>query len=137
LPDNKKITEIKWLAVYDLSRQNTFGDVYIPEEFEPPTAQKISRLMGRSHDVDSENIEIIDSKTIKISQFIYNGKGKGENFLYSCLVCGLIKTDSFVETTASSVYRQSDNQSIPLLHPKVHCYHHNSLQCEPLLTQFS
>ena len=137
LPDNKKITEIKWLAVYDLSSQNTFGDVYIPEEFEPPTAQKISRLMGRSHDVDSENIEIIDSKTIKISQFIYNGKGKGENFLYSCLVCGLIKTDSFVETTSSSVYSQSDNQSIPLLHPKVHCYHYNSLQCEPLLTEFS
>jgi hypothetical protein len=84
LPDNKKITEIKWLAVYDLSSQNTFGDVYIPEEFEPPTTQKISRLTGRSHDVDSENIEIIDAKTIKISQFTYNGKGKGENLPYIC-----------------------------------------------------
>lgn len=78
LPDKKKITEIKWLAVYDLASQNTFGDVYIPEEFEPPTAQQISRLTGRSHNVDSENIEIIDAKTIKISQFTYNGEGKGK-----------------------------------------------------------
>jgi hypothetical protein len=80
LPDNKKITEIKWLAVYDLSSQNTFGDVYIPEEFEPPTAQKISKLTSRSHDVESEAIEIIDAKTIKISQFTYNGEGKGKTF---------------------------------------------------------
>jgi hypothetical protein len=56
LPDNKKITEIKWLAVYDLPSQNTFGDIYIPEEYEPPTTQKVSRLVGCSHDVNSENI---------------------------------------------------------------------------------
>jgi hypothetical protein len=65
--------------VYDLSSQNTFGDVYIPEEFEPPTAQKISQLTGRSHDVESETIEIIDAKTIKIPQFTYNGKGNGKD----------------------------------------------------------
>lgn len=94
MPDKKKITEVKWLAVYDLSSQNTFGDVYIPEEFEPPTAQKISRLTGRSHDVESENIEIIDAKTIKISQFTYNGEGKGKANL-SCVhqICGLTNTD--------------------------------------------
>ncbi|XP_069695747.1 protein Skeletor, isoforms B/C [Periplaneta americana] len=80
LPDNKKITEIKWFAIYDLSSQNTFGDVYIPEEFEPPAAQKISRLTGRSHDVESETIEIIDAKTIKISEFTYNGEGKDTYF---------------------------------------------------------
>jgi hypothetical protein len=68
--------------VYDLSSQNTFGDVYIPEEFEPPTAQKISRLTSRSHDVESETIEIIDAKTIKISQFTYNGEANGKNLLY-------------------------------------------------------
>lgn len=109
LPDNKKITEIKWLAVYDLSSQNTFGDIYIPEEFEPPTAQKVSRLVGRSHDVNTENIEIIDAKTIKISQFTYNGQGKGENLPYICLVHGIIKIDSFVQSMSSSVvYRYSD-----------------------------
>nr|CAD7202981.1 unnamed protein product [Timema douglasi] len=49
LPDGKKITEIKWIAIYDLSSQNTFGDVYIPEEFEPPTTQTVSQLTGKSH----------------------------------------------------------------------------------------
>jgi len=138
LPDNKKITEIKWLAVYDLSSQNTFGDIYIPEEFEPPTAQKVSRLVGRSHDVDSENIEIIDAKTVKISQFTYNGQGKGENLPHICLVRGLNKFDSFVQSTSSSVvYRYSDNETVPLLFPKVQCCDHKSLQFDPFLIQFS
>lgn len=92
LPDNKKITEIKWFAVYDLSSQNTFGDVYIPEEFEPPTTQKISRLTSHSHDVESETIEIIDAKTIKISQFTYNGEGKGKNLSYAFKFCPLTNT---------------------------------------------
>ncbi|KAJ8978038.1 hypothetical protein NQ317_013566 [Molorchus minor] len=40
LPEKKKITDIKWFAIYDIWSQNTFGDIYIPEEFEPPTVQK-------------------------------------------------------------------------------------------------
>ncbi|XP_018392527.1 PREDICTED: uncharacterized protein LOC108771679 [Cyphomyrmex costatus] len=75
LPDNKKITDIKWFAVYDLVSQNTFGDVYIPEEFDPPTPQKISQLSKRSHNVSSEPIVILDAKTISIPQFTYDGQG--------------------------------------------------------------
>ncbi|XP_020281603.1 protein Skeletor, isoforms B/C isoform X2 [Pseudomyrmex gracilis] len=75
LPDNKKITDIKWFAVYDLQSQNTFGDVYIPDEFDPPAPQKISQLSTRSHNVSSESIIILDSKTISIPQFTYNGQG--------------------------------------------------------------
>lgn len=75
LPDNKKITDIKWFAVYDLQSQNTFGDVYVPEEFDPPAPQKISQLSKRSHTVSSEPIVILDSKTISISQFMYDGQG--------------------------------------------------------------
>lgn len=80
LPDNKKITEIKWFAIYDLSSQNTFGDVYIPEEFEPPATQKISQLTGRSHNVSSESIEILDAKTIRLPEFTYNGETKDTFF---------------------------------------------------------
>ena len=39
LPDGKKIAELKWFAIYDLSLHDTFGDIYIPEEFEAPDAQ--------------------------------------------------------------------------------------------------
>ncbi|XP_075229163.1 cytochrome and DOMON domain-containing protein knickkopf [Lycorma delicatula] len=80
LPDHKKITDIKWFAIYDLSTQNAFGDVYIPEEFEPPETQKISQLSKRSNGVSSGSLEIIDAKTIMIPDFTYNGAGKDTYF---------------------------------------------------------
>lgn len=80
LPDKKKITDIKWFAIYDLWSQNTFGDIYIPEEFEPPTIQKISQLSGKSNSIVSDSIEILDSKTIKLNGFIYDGKAKSAHF---------------------------------------------------------
>ncbi|XP_029163998.1 uncharacterized protein LOC114935347 isoform X2 [Nylanderia fulva] len=80
LPENKKITDIKWFAVYDLQSQNAFGDVYIPEEFDPPTPQKISQLSRRSHNVSSGPIVILDSKTISIPQFVYDGQGADTYF---------------------------------------------------------
>lgn len=76
LPEGKKITEIKWFAIYDLSNQNTFGDIYIPEEFEPPTAQKISQITGKHNGINSGDVEILDAKTIKISEFKFDGKAK-------------------------------------------------------------
>lgn len=76
MPDNKKLTEIKWLAVYDLNSQNDFGDIYIPEEFEPPMPQKGGSFTKKSHGVRSESIEILDSKTIKIPELYYDGTGK-------------------------------------------------------------
>jgi len=76
LPDRKKITEIKWLAVYDLSSQNNFGDVYIPEEFDPPMSQLGGTFSKRSHNVSSSSVEILDSKTIRIKDFTYDGRGK-------------------------------------------------------------
>uniref|UniRef100_A0A1B6DSH2 DOMON domain-containing protein n=3 Tax=Clastoptera arizonana TaxID=38151 RepID=A0A1B6DSH2_9HEMI len=80
LPDRKKIVEIKWFAVYDLQTQSAFGDVYIPEEFEPPTVQTIGQLSKKSHGVSSGPIQIIDAKTIIIPNFTYNGAGKDTYF---------------------------------------------------------
>ncbi|XP_055376503.1 protein Skeletor, isoforms B/C [Condylostylus longicornis] len=80
LPDKKKITEIKWLAIYDLNSQNNFGDIYIPDEFEPPMPQRIGTLSKRSHNVSSSEIEILDSKTIRITDFNYDGNGKRAHF---------------------------------------------------------
>lgn len=60
--------------------QNTFGDIYIPEEFEPPTIQKVSQLAGKSNGVSSAGIEIIDAKTLRIADFKYDGKAKEAYF---------------------------------------------------------
>lgn len=80
MPDNKRIVEVKWLAIYDLGSQNNFGDIYIPEEFEPPTAQRVGSFSKLAHNVSSDSIEIIDSKTIKIPNFTYDGLGKRTQF---------------------------------------------------------
>jgi Electron transfer DM13 len=80
LPDNKRITEVKWLAIYDLGSQNNFGDIYIPEEFEPPEAQRAGSFSKLGHNVTSDSIEILDSKTIRIPNLNYDGLGKRTHF---------------------------------------------------------
>lgn len=80
LPDNKKISDIKWFAIYDIWSQNTFGDVYVPEGFEPPTVQKISSLVGKTNKISTESIEILDTKRIKLNQFSYDGTAKKAYF---------------------------------------------------------
>ncbi|ODM96270.1 Protein Skeletor, isoforms B/C, partial [Orchesella cincta] len=66
LPDNKQISEIKWIAVYDLSKYENYGDVYVPDGFEPPSTQTLPPLISKSDDCSSDQIELIDTKTIKI-----------------------------------------------------------------------
>lgn len=80
LPDGKRITEVKWLAIYDLGSQNNFGDIYIPEEFEPPTFQRVGSFSKLKHNVSSGSVEILDSKTIMIPNLNYDGKGKKTYF---------------------------------------------------------
>lgn len=80
LPDNKRITEVKWLAIYDLGSQNNFGDIYIPEEFEPPSPQRAGSFSKIGHNVSSDSIELLDSKTIRIPKFTYDGRGKKTYF---------------------------------------------------------
>lgn len=80
LPDKKGITEVKWLAIYDLGSQNNFGDIYIPDEFEPPSTQRAGSFSKLSHNVSSDSIELLDSKTIRIPNFTYDGLGKRTHF---------------------------------------------------------
>ncbi|KAF0312975.1 Protein Skeletor, isoforms B/C [Amphibalanus amphitrite] len=81
LPQDKKLSDIKWLAVYDLTVQDTFGDVYIPEGFEAPQPQSLTSLSRRGHGVSSGQIRIIDSKTIEVKDFSYDGTG-GEVYFW-------------------------------------------------------
>lgn len=49
--------------------------MYIPDQFEPPASQNAGAFSQKSHNVSCESIEILDSKTIRIQEFNYNGKG--------------------------------------------------------------
>lgn len=80
LPDGKKIKDIKWFTIYDLWSQNTFGDIYILEEFEPPSVQKISQLAGKRNMVSSGGVEIVDAKTLRLPDFRYDGTAAEAQF---------------------------------------------------------
>ncbi|KAK2712802.1 protein Skeletor, isoforms B/C-like [Artemia franciscana] len=74
LPDNKKISELKWFAIFDISSQEVYGDISIPEEFESPVPQSLSEMSRRLNGVQSGNVVILDAKTIKVPKFYYDGQ---------------------------------------------------------------
>jgi len=80
LPSQKRITDLKWFSVYDLTTQNNFGDIYISEGFEPPGYQTLTDIPG--DEVSSKAVVVMDSKTIKIPAFTYDGRG-GEVYFFA------------------------------------------------------
>jgi transposase len=80
IPDDKKIKVIKWLSVWDIRDNRNFADVYIPDGFQSPAPQEISEFSRYSHNVKSGPVIIIDSKTIKIPDFTYDGSSKNAYF---------------------------------------------------------
>jgi len=79
LPSKKKITDLKWFAVYDLNTQNNFGDIFIPEGFEPPGYQVLTDVpatsLGAKYHLESSKVMVMDSKSIMIQAFTYDGRG--------------------------------------------------------------
>ncbi|KAI5645559.1 electron transfer DM13 domain-containing protein [Phthorimaea operculella] len=75
LPEGKRISRIKWFAIYDINTQNAFGDVYLPDEFESPAPLSIGPLSGTPA-VSSQPVKILDAATILIPEFRYDGSGE-------------------------------------------------------------
>ena len=75
LPLQKTVTDLKWFSVYDLTTQSNFGDIYIREGFEPPGYRTLTDIPGTAHGVKSAAVVVMDSKTIKIPSFTYDGRG--------------------------------------------------------------
>ena len=73
---DRRVKQLKWLAVYDLTSNQNFGDIYIPDGFEPPSPQRISQLSRLGKGVKSDPIVILNSKLIKIPSFSYDGNEK-------------------------------------------------------------
>ncbi|GBP44131.1 hypothetical protein EVAR_81452_1 [Eumeta japonica] len=75
LSGDKKVSRLKWLAIYDIGSQNTFGDVYVPDDFDPPAPHVMSGFSG-SKAVSSGPITFVDAKSFIISEFQYDGSGE-------------------------------------------------------------
>ena len=111
LHNGKKISDIKWFSIYDLTLQvfplclwvsslfnllssfsvkEIFGDVSIPEGFKLPSEQKLNQLSKRSNGVSSSVVVIKDSKTIFLPNFSYDGLGNGttlSQFIFALKFC--------------------------------------------------
>jgi len=80
LPEGKTIPQIRWLAVYDLTRHEPFGEVEIPQGFEPPQPVALHSMVSRQGHISSNRVQIIDSKTIRLTGFDYDGSGQEAYF---------------------------------------------------------
>lgn len=76
LPDGKQIKDIRWFSVYDLSQLKSFGDVFIPDGFEAPQSEILNKISSKRGDTKSGRVVILDSKTIMIEEFTYDGRGE-------------------------------------------------------------
>uniref|UniRef100_T1ISN0 DOMON domain-containing protein n=1 Tax=Strigamia maritima TaxID=126957 RepID=T1ISN0_STRMM len=80
LPDNKKIDDLKWFAIYDIGSSTTFADVKFPEDFEPPGRRLLSEFTRNSNGVKSDPILAVDSKTLIFTNFNYDGLSQDAYF---------------------------------------------------------
>lgn len=77
LPEGKTLRDIKWFSVWCDEFSVNFGDVKIPRDFDFPRPHKVGALRG-VHGVTSDNIVIVDTQTILIPNFTYDGEAPGQ-----------------------------------------------------------
>lgn len=70
--------DIKWFSVWCDEFSVNFGDVKIPNDLLYPRPQKIGALKG-VHNVQSDNIIIVDAQTLLIPNFSYDGLAPGKS----------------------------------------------------------
>lgn len=80
LPDERRITSIRWLSIWDIRSSKNLGDIIIPEGFEPPAPKKISEFSRQAHGVKSETVILIDARSIGIQQLYYDGQSSSAYF---------------------------------------------------------
>ncbi|XP_003739573.1 protein Skeletor, isoforms B/C [Galendromus occidentalis] len=80
LPDKRKITSIKWLAIWNLRDNDNYGDIYLPDGFEPPAPRKLSELTRQGGGVKSGTVVIMDTKTILLPHFHFSGDNNDTYF---------------------------------------------------------
>lgn len=76
----RRVRQLKWLAIWDLSQNLNFGDIYIPDGFEPPGPQRISQFARLSNSIRSDPVVILNSKTIKVPNFTFDGFDRTAHF---------------------------------------------------------
>ncbi|CAN7999297.1 unnamed protein product, partial [Ixodes pacificus] len=83
VPDNKKITDFKYLGVWCESFGVNFGHVVIPSDFKLPQPQTIATSVTGAHGVKIGSVVLTDANTIQLTNFHYDGAGPDAHFFVS------------------------------------------------------
>lgn len=78
LPEGKTLRDIKWFFVWCDKFAVNFGDVSIPTNLDYPKPQNIASLHG-VHNVQSDDIVIVDAQTLLVPNFSYDGEAPGKS----------------------------------------------------------
>lgn len=74
LPAGNKVSEFKSLSVYSPSEKTVYGTVLIPDDVVVPKTHFLPKeLFGSRYNVRSGPILILDTRTIKIFGFTFDG----------------------------------------------------------------
>lgn len=84
LPNNKRVSDLHWLSIWDHDNDQAIASVLIPNGpgFKVPSAVSLRGLKSNGlRKVSSGPIEVVDTKTIKINDFFYEGDAPGAWFM--------------------------------------------------------
>uniref|UniRef100_A0A914UTY4 DM13 domain-containing protein n=1 Tax=Plectus sambesii TaxID=2011161 RepID=A0A914UTY4_9BILA len=84
IPDNKRVSDLHWLSIWDHDKDQAIASVLIPNgpNFKVPSPVTLRGLKSNGlRKVSSGPIEIVNTKTIKINEFFYEGDAPGAWFM--------------------------------------------------------
>ncbi|KAI6235634.1 Protein Skeletor, isoforms D/E [Aphelenchoides besseyi] len=83
IPDQHRIGEFKNLAVYSPSTKLAYGSVVIPDDVIVPKSHFLSKeLAGNRYNIGSGPILILDTRTIKIFAFTFDGDKAPDGYFF-------------------------------------------------------
>ncbi|CAL1280275.1 unnamed protein product [Larinioides sclopetarius] len=77
LPAGKTLRNIKWIAVWCRKFSANFGEVTIPTGLVIPRPIEIGRIPTLEHGVSSGPVLVVDTQTLLVPDFTYDGLGPG------------------------------------------------------------
>ncbi|KAI6187916.1 hypothetical protein M3Y98_00297300 [Aphelenchoides besseyi] len=111
IPDQHRIGEFKNLAVYSPSTKLAYGSVVIPEDVIVPKSHFLSKeLAGNRYNIGSGPILILDTRTIKIFAFTFDGDKAPDGYFF---VGRGLNLDRDVGSKVPIRGRDSPNSNLP------------------------
>ncbi|XP_022086607.1 protein Skeletor, isoforms B/C-like [Acanthaster planci] len=74
------IKDYKWISIWCRMATANFGEVFIPGNFANPAPHDLGKLPMFAHDVEADNVRIVDARTLQFTNLFYDGNGPDAYF---------------------------------------------------------